>query len=54
MNVFSYITMIVILVGRFISGVHWFTDILGGILISISLLMIYYTLISLIKKEQNK
>ena len=28
-------------VGRLLSGVHWFTDIIGGILISISLLMFY-------------
>lgn len=29
--------------GRLISGVHWFTDILGGILISITLLLIFNT-----------
>jgi undecaprenyl-diphosphatase len=26
---------------RFLSGVHWFTDILGGILISASLLFLF-------------
>ena len=38
-------------VGRLISGVHWFTDIIGGILISSGLLMTFYSLLSIINKE---
>ena len=45
------ISLIVITVlGRFISGVHWFTDIIGGILLSLSLVMLYYSTITAIKK----
>ena len=38
-------------VGRLISGVHWFTDILGGLLISTFLLALYSVLIT---EEDNK
>ena len=31
------------LFGRIISGVHWITDIIGGILVSVGLVMLYYT-----------
>lgn len=44
-NILSTIIIVVTVVGRLISGVHWFTDIIGGILISIALLMTLYTLI---------
>lgn len=45
-NVFLFVFIVVMVVGRLISGVHWFTDILGGVIISIALLMIYKSLIS--------
>lgn len=40
-NILSYVLMVLILFGRIVSGVHWFTDIIGGVLISITLLYIY-------------
>ena len=52
-NILSIIVIVIIVVGRIISGVHWFTDIIGGIIISVSLLMTLYSFVSLIKKENN-
>ena len=40
------ILMIVTVLCRLLSGVHWFTDILGGILISVTLLSLYEEVIS--------
>ena len=52
-KVINYLSIIIItitVVGRLISGVHWFTDIIGGILISSGLLMTFYSLLSIINK----
>ena len=45
-NILLIIIIIITIIGRLISGVHWFTDIIGGILISISLLAFFNLLIS--------
>lgn len=42
-NILSLVLIVAIVAGRLISGVHWFTDIIGGILISSALLMSLYT-----------
>ena len=51
MNILSIAIILITIIGRLVSGVHWFTDIIGGIFISIALLMTLYSRINLIKKE---
>ena len=50
LNIISSIIIITTIIGRLISGVHWFTDIIGGILISSCLLMLFYSILNLSKK----
>ena len=52
MNILSLVIILITVIGRLISGVHWFTDIIGGMFISIALLMILYSIID-IKKKNN-
>jgi len=51
MNMLSLIIILITVIGRLISGVHWFTDIIGGIFISIALIMTLYSLVDVIKKN---
>ena len=41
----------VTVLGRLVSGVHWFTDIIGAILISVTLLALYLGAITMTKKD---
>lgn len=43
--------IIFMVIGRLISGVHWVTDIIGGILLSSGLVMIYYSFVSFLKNN---
>ena len=51
MNVLTLVIIFITVIGRLISGVHWFTDIIGGIFISIALLMSFYSVIDGIQKK---
>ena len=51
MNILSLVIIMITVIGRLLSGVHWTTDIIGGILISIALLITFYSLVSAIKKK---
>ena len=50
--VICYGIILVTVIGRLISGVHWFTDIVGGILISVSLLALYSLIICSGRKNE--
>ncbi|MBQ6321372.1 MAG: phosphatase PAP2 family protein [Lachnospiraceae bacterium] len=43
--------LVLIVVGRLLSGVHWLTDILGGILISLALLSLFSAALDLVKRK---
>lgn len=51
-NILSLVIIFITVIGRLISGVHWFTDIIGGIFISVALLMTLYSLTDIIKKNK--
>ena len=51
LQVICYVMIGITVLGRLLSGVHWFTDIMGGILISIALLSIYKEVIGCIRRR---
>ncbi len=48
------IFLVGIVIGRLLSGVHWFTDIIGGILIAIPIVYAFYLLVNKKKKRKRK
>lgn len=43
----------VLLIGRLLSGVHWLTDIIGGVLVSAGLVMLYVSVCDTLKGEND-
>ena len=50
-NVAASLIIAVTVVGRLLSGVHWFTDIIGGVLLSAALVMLYVSALTLVKAK---
>lgn len=53
LNVLLVLIAIITIVGRLISGVHWCSDIIGGIVISSALLMTFYSFLCLLDNKKN-
>lgn len=49
----SILIIAVTVVGRLISGVHWFTDIVAGVLLSSALVALYYSVLKYIEEKEN-
>lgn len=52
-NIFLLLVIVITVFARLLSGVHWFTDIIGGIIISSALLMIFKTVLDSFDKGKE-
>ena len=55
-KIFNFLLLVVVfvtVVGRLLSGVHWFTDVIGGIIISSALLMCFKTVLEMIDRKEE-
>ena len=53
-NIITWIVMIALVLTRLLSGVHWFTDIIGGVLISLFLVQLYRSSLEIAKKRKSR
>lgn len=53
-DIVSILIIVVTVVGRLISGVHWFTDIIASILLSSALAALYYSILKYIEETRYK
>ena len=49
--IIGYALILLTVIGRLLSGVHWFTDIFGGVLLSFAFIMLFYTAIEFIREK---
>ncbi len=50
-NIFTVLFSVFMVVGRLISGVHWLTDIIGSVLLSVGLFMLYKSAVAFSQKQ---
>lgn len=50
----SGIMIVIMIVSRLLSGVHWFSDIIGGILLSVALVWLYFSVVKYVYARQKK
>ncbi len=48
----SAVIIAITIIGRLLSGVHWLTDIIGGVIISIALILLYMAVCEAVKNKQ--
>ena len=53
-EIFCWVMIGLTIVTRFLSGVHWLTDIIGGILLSAALVSLYYTAVLYFRPKKKK
>ena len=52
LKIMALVIMALTIIGRLVCGVHWFTDIVGGVLLSLFLISFYKELVLFTKKDQ--
>ena len=50
----GYALILTVVIGRLLSGVHWFSDVFGVILLSFALVMLFYTAIEFLRDKLQK